>query len=82
MPVQLDYAIPAHPGTVHDLLLQKSNGSFELAKGTNTVTVNFGHTHPALKIYDPTLGSAPTQTLTNQDSVTLQLIDHPVIIEL
>ena len=55
-PGNLNYTIPAQPATVHDLLLQKSNGTFELAvwgeqvKGTNDVTVNLGATYPSVKV--------------------------------
>jgi hypothetical protein len=88
-PGRLDYSIPSQPATVHDLLLQKSNGAFELvvwnerpSGGSNDVTVNLGGTFATVNIYDPTTGTAPTQTLTNISSVALTLTDHPVIIEL
>jgi hypothetical protein len=66
-PGSLDYSIPAQPATVHDLLIQKSNGSFELAvwdenvAGTDNVTVNLGRAYATVKIYDPTLGTSPTK---------------------
>jgi hypothetical protein len=87
-PGRLSYSIPNEPETVHDLLLQKSDGTFalvvwsELVKGTNSVTVNLGAKYPSVKLYDPTLGTAATQTLNNTASVTLTLSDHPVIISL
>jgi hypothetical protein len=87
-PGQLHYSIQGQTATVHDLLLQKSSRAFELAvwgelaKGTNSVTVNLGDHCPSVKIYDPTMGVAPVQILNNTDSVPLTLSDHPVIIEL
>ena len=87
-PGKLGYTIPDQPATVHDLLLRKSNGTFELvvwsekAEGTNRVTVDLGDAHPSVKVYDPTTGTAPTQTLTEACSVPLTLSDHPVIIEI
>jgi hypothetical protein len=88
-PGRLDYSIASPPLTVHDLLLQKSAGTFDLvvwnerpAGGTDTVTVNLGGTHATVKVYDPTTGTSPTQTLTSVASVTVALTDHPVIIEL
>ncbi len=47
-PGTLNYSIPNEPATVHDLLLQKSNGLFELVvwderpmgRATDNVTVN------------------------------------------
>ncbi|MCI0466045.1 MAG: glycosyl hydrolase [Beijerinckiaceae bacterium] len=87
-PEALNYSIPGQPATVHDLLLQKSNRAFELAvwnervSGSDTVTVNLGATFPNVKIYDPTVGTAPIKTLSNVASVNLTLSDHPVIIEI
>ncbi len=87
-PGALGYTIPNKPATVHDLLMQKSNGTFELvvwsekANGTNNVTVNLGGTHPSAKVYDPTTGTSPIQTLADVSSVSLTLSDHPVIIEI
>jgi hypothetical protein len=87
-PGKLTYTIPNCPATVHDLLLQKSTGTFELivwnekADGTNDVTVNLAGAHPSVKVYDPTTGTTPTQTLTDANSVVLTLSDHPVIIEI
>ena len=84
----LNYSIPGEPATVHDLLLEKSDGTFELAvwselvSGTNNVTVNLGNTYSFVNLYDPTAGSSALQTLTNIDSVSLSLSDHPVIIEI
>lgn len=86
-PGALNYSIPSEPATVHDLLIQKSNGQFELAvwsekaTGTNSVTVNLGQTFATVKVYDPTVGTSPTQTLSNVSSVSLTLSDHPVILE-
>jgi hypothetical protein len=87
-PGRLDYSIPDPPVTVHNMLLQKSNGVFELAvwgeqvSGTNSVTVNLGRAHAPVKIYDPTMGAWPVQTLSNARLVPLQLSDHPLIVEL
>jgi hypothetical protein len=35
-----------------------------------------------VRIYDPTTGTSPTQTLTAANSVSLTLGDHPLIVEL
>ncbi len=76
------------PATVHDLLLQKSEGTFDLVVwgerftgGSDNVTVNLGATHPTVEIYDPTVGAASTQTLTDIRSIGLTLSDHLVIVE-
>ena len=88
-PGRLAYSVPSRPATVHDLLLQKSNGTFELvlwgerfAGGSDDVTVNLGDTYGTFKIYDPTKGTSPTQTLAAANSATLTLTDHPVIVEI
>ena len=88
-PGQLPYSIPNQPSTVHDLLMQKSNGTFELAVwnerpsgGSNDVTVDLGGARASVLVYDPTIGTTPQQTLTNVSSVMLTLTDHPMIIEL
>ena len=87
-PGSLNYSIPAEPTTVHDLLMQKSNGTFyhavwdERVPGTVTdnLTVNLGKPHASGKIYDPTIGTAAVQTLTNVSSIPLTLSDHPQIL--
>jgi len=86
-PGSLNYSIPSQPATVHDLLIQKSDGKFmlavwnERASGSDAITVNLGATFATVKVYDPTVGTAVTQTLNNVSSVPLTLSDHPVIIE-
>ncbi len=87
-PGKLAYVIPGEPATVHDLLLEKSNGTFELVvwgelvKGTNAVTVELSRTPASVKIYNPTLGTAPTQALAHTRSVPVTLSNHPSIIEI
>jgi hypothetical protein len=87
-PGKLDYALPNQPATVHDLLLRKSSGAFDLviwserAHGTNNVTVKFASSHDRVRLYDPTTGAAPIRILTGAQSVPLTLSDHPVVIEL
>ena len=85
---RLGYTIPNQPATVHGLLLQKSDGTFELvvwnekAAGADSVNVDLGGSHASVKVYDPTTGTAPTQTLSNARSIALTLSDHPVVIEI
>lgn len=86
---KLDYSIANEPATVHDLLLQKSSGTFELvvwdehfSGGSDDVTVDLGKSRSTVRLYDPTTGTAPTRTLTDATSVDVSLGDHPVIIEI
>jgi hypothetical protein len=85
-PGRLDYSLSEQPATVHDFLLQKSDGTFALViwnerlKGTDEVTVNLGATSPAVKVYDPTVGVDPVQTAKGVDSLKLTLSDHPLVV--
>ncbi len=87
-PGKLDYSIPGEPATIHDMLLERSDGAFELVvwgeriKGSDDVSVNFAGTQSSVNVYDPTIGITPTQTLKNVRSMPLTLSDHPMIVEL
>jgi hypothetical protein len=88
-PGKLDYSIAAEPTTVHDLLAQKSDGTFELvvwderpSGGSDAITVDLTTPRATVKVYDPTTGTAPGQTLHGVSSVALTLSDHPMILEL
>lgn len=86
-PGKINYSIPNKPATVHDLLMQKSNGTLELAvwgeqvKGSNEIAVNLGAKYASVKVYDPTVGVEAVQTLANVDSVPLKVSDHAFIVE-
>ena len=83
----LNYSIPEQPATVHDLLLQKSEGTFELVvwneqlRGSTNVTVNLLDGPAPVTLFDPTLGTATIQTLGNTSSIALTLSNHPLILE-
>jgi len=85
-PGKLDYSIPEEPASVHDMLLQHSDGTFQLVvwdervKGADNVAVHLGGTHATVKVYDPTVGTEPVQTHSGISSLTLTLSDHPLII--
>jgi hypothetical protein len=76
------------PATVHDLLLQKSNGEFDLviwderSSGGDTVTVTFPVAHDGIKLFDVTRGTSPIKVLNSTRSVVLSLTDHAVIISI
>jgi hypothetical protein len=86
-PGHLEYHIVGQTSTVHDLLLQKSNGAYELVvwgeqvSGTNNVIINFGTARQKVAIYDTTAGVTPTQVLVNTTSVPLAVSDHALILE-
>jgi hypothetical protein len=87
-PGRLKYSIPEQPATVHEMLLQKSDGTFALVvwgerlKGADDVTVRWEGTYPAVKVYDPTTGTKPVQTRRGVKSLKLTLSDHPLVIAL
>lgn len=60
----MDYTIPDCPETVHDLLLQKSNGNLYLivwgeryTGGEDKITISLGETCKQVNIYDPTFAT-------------------------
>lgn len=83
---QLNYSIAEQPATVHEMLLQKSDGTFALVAwgerlaGADKVTVRLGDTFAAVNIYDPTIGTEPVETVNGVDSVKLTLSNHPLIV--
>ncbi|MES2376513.1 MAG: glycosyl hydrolase [Bacteroidota bacterium] len=87
-PASLAYTITNQPETVHDLLLQNSNGKFQLviwgekATGTDAVKLTLGKKAARVNVYDPTVGIAPVANYKNLNEVTLTLSDHPVVVEL
>jgi hypothetical protein len=87
-PGSLNYSIPNQPSTVHDLLLQKSDGEFELVvwderiKAWDEVEVNLGRTFGRVVVYDPTVGASPVKELRNASLASLHLSSHPVILSL
>lgn len=85
-PGQFDYKIVDQPPTVHDLLLQHSDGTFQLVvwderlNGQDQVTVDLGVKSASLSVYDPIIGVDPVQTRKNATSLELLLSDHPIVI--
>lgn len=84
----LNYSIPDKPATVHHLLLQKTNGTYELIVWderkvlSDHIILRLGKTYKSLTIYDPTINSTPMKQLSNVNSISLTLTDHPMIIEI
>ncbi|HWF47325.1 MAG TPA: hypothetical protein VG168_09985 [Bryobacteraceae bacterium] len=84
----LEYQILGQHSTVHDLLLQKSGGAFELVvwgeqiAGTNKITVNLERTRKQVAIYDTTAGTAPIEVLTDTSNFPVMISDHALIIEI
>lgn len=85
-PGSLDYVITNPPETVHEMLLERGDGTFQLVvwderlSGEDHITVHFGASQPGAKIFDPTAGTDPVKTLETVNSVDLTLSDHPLVI--
>jgi len=85
-PDHLVFAIANQPETVHDLLLQRSDGTFQLVvwgerlHGADQVTIELGESFPSITLYDPTTGIEPVRTLTGETSFDLTLSNHPIIV--
>jgi hypothetical protein len=85
-PGHLDFEIVNQPETVHELLLQHSEATFQLIvwdeslRGQHRATVQLGVTPASVRIYDPTIGIEPVRIPTNVSSFELALSDHPIVI--
>jgi hypothetical protein len=85
---KLGYRIQEPPSTVHDLLLQKGNGDFELlvwneqVKDSASVRIDFEAALSSVKLFDVTVGTEAIQTLANVTAITMNLSNHPVVFEM
>lgn len=78
------------PETVHDLLLQKSDGTFwliiwgEKASGEEQIQLQLPASIKQVAVYDPTCGTDVQQTLKNEKNVphTFTLSNHPLLLQL
>ncbi|MGE4567662.1 MAG: glycosyl hydrolase [Bacteroidales bacterium] len=85
---ELSYSIDPMPETVHELLLQKSDGSFvlvvwgERVSGSDTVKVTFAKAPKQIVVFDPIKGTHPDSVLRNATELSLTLSDYPLILQL
>jgi hypothetical protein len=85
-PGSLPYRIAGQPDTVHDLLLRKADGTYwlivwnERVDGEDEVELDLGDTRAVVELYDPTVGTAPTDTLHAVRRLPVVLGDHPLVI--
>ena len=88
IPGTVPYSVANEPSTVHDLLMEKRDGTYELIiwgdqvppKSANVI-VNLGSSYPTVNVYDISSGTTPTRILSNATSVPLTLTDHALIVE-
>lgn len=85
----LSYSITGNSVYTHQLLLQKSDGTFELIiwgerylSGVDHIKVSFEQTYDEIWLYNVKNGTEPEQILKNCNELELDVIDHPYIIEI
>ncbi|MBI5832343.1 MAG: glycosyl hydrolase [Armatimonadetes bacterium] len=86
-PDSVDCRLLDPPETVHDLLLQKGDGTVCLVVwgerfggDEDVVTLELGRRATALRVYDPTVGTEPVRELVDAERVELTLSDHPLVL--
>jgi hypothetical protein len=86
-PAALSYSIPVQPATVHDLLLQNSDGQFllivwgERVEGTDDIVVELER--PAdVTVFDPTKGTEPIEKQSQAKTIRLRVSDHPLVLSI
>jgi hypothetical protein len=83
----LAYDLTGATANENSLLMEKSDGTFQLALWNETdpdhaVTVTLATAAPAIKLYDPLIGAAAIQTVPNANAITVKVPNHPVIVEI
>ena len=53
----------------------------EITAAATPATITLGNTAEAVKVFDPLVGTSPVATYNNVTSVTLNITDHPLILE-
>ena len=86
-PGRVDYTVQGKSEFVHDLLLQKNDGTFALVvwgehyvSGRTDVVVKLGKEYSDVKVYNPVTGLEPVQSFDAAQEVSLTLIDQPYVI--
>ena len=85
---KLYYSLVEEPATVHHLLVENSDGEFDLIvwderlSGEDNITVNFGNSHSIVKLFDPTVGTQQLKNFEKCKSIQLVLSDHPIVISI
>ncbi len=83
----LTYGLTGANANDHKLLMQKSNGIFELAlwnekDAAHTITVNLGSAAQTVRIYQPLNGTAPIATYSNTSNISVTIPTSPIIVEI
>ncbi len=87
-PGRIAYSIPDKPETVHTLLLQKYDGTYELvvwgerfSGGRDNIVLKLDKVYSHINIYDPTKGTGVVDTFENTSEIPLTMTNHPYIVE-
>lgn len=81
-PALVSYSIADKPATVHDALVQKSNGDLylllwnEQANGTTTILLTVDGRPRQVEVFNPMVGSSPTQTLSGARPISLTMTGY------
>jgi Ca2+-binding RTX toxin-like protein len=83
----LTYGLTGTTGNDHSLLMEKSDGTFQLAIWNETdaahyVTLSLGAAAQAIRIYDPLTSASAVTTYANTSTITVNVPNHPVIVEI
>ncbi len=93
----LNYSLSGLPVTGHSFLLGSSTAfdlavwidatvydptnATDIAASAYPVTVNLGATYANVAVYDPMIGTGPIATYTNVSTLSLSVIDHPLVVQ-
>jgi hypothetical protein len=83
----LTYGLTGTTSNDHSILMEKSNGTFQLAvwdevSPAHSVTLSLASAASSIKVYDPLSSSTAIQTYTGKSSISFTVPDHPVIVEI
>ncbi len=83
----LTYGLTGTTANDQSLLMEKSNGTFELVLWNETdaahnVTLTLGSAAQTVKVYDPMTGTTAIATYSTATSVTIDVPTYPVIVEI
>jgi hypothetical protein len=82
----LTFGLSGTTAADHSLLTEKSTGVFQIAlwneqDAAHNVTLNLASAAKTIRIYNPMTGSSAVQTFSNASNVTVNVPNHPVIVE-
>ena len=94
---RLSYSVSGLPATGHSFLLGSGTAfdlavwidatvydptnATDIAAAAYPVTVNVGATFANVAVYDPMIGTTPIATYSNVSTLSISVIDHPLIVQ-